>query len=402
MVLRPRAMPTFQFQRLNPAFQSDPRRILGQQLMGQGASTAPVRTPLQGLGRLSSALVGAYLQRNALEGQAQREAQATEALMGMLPENVSPQVRAAVQAAPGSFEPALMASMLQPTTTSEIVDQGDMAFVQTTTQPVIGPESTAITGLTQRRAGAAPVSMFNPETREVKLVTPASAEQKQAEAQGFRLGNPPDAPSGFSFDNEGKLQIMAGSDQAFARGEKLTKTPREEEKKFELASTAFREAQDLAKDSSGASDAGLIYKFFSALDPGGRVTDQEAMLAQTSASLGQQFAQRLRQGLKSGLLAPETRQEIVKTMQGLVSKRQESLRQLLPKLDERLKPLGFSTRDYFPFYDKIFTDLAIAGQATPSANSAVVGGETIITPGADNVDPAIANSTDADLIGGLL
>ena len=73
MVLRPRAMPTFQFQRLNPAFQSDPRRILGQQLMGQGASTAPVRTPLQGLGRLSSALVGAYLQRNALDAQAQRE-----------------------------------------------------------------------------------------------------------------------------------------------------------------------------------------------------------------------------------------------------------------------------------------------------------------------------------------
>ena len=73
MVLRPRAMPSFQFQRLNPAFQSDPRRILGQQLMGQGASTAPVRTPLQGLGRLSSALVGAYLQRNALDAQAQRE-----------------------------------------------------------------------------------------------------------------------------------------------------------------------------------------------------------------------------------------------------------------------------------------------------------------------------------------
>ena len=73
MVLRPRAMPTFQFQRLNPAFQTDPRRILGQQLMDQGASSAPVRTPLQGLGRLSSALVGAYLQRNALDAQAQRE-----------------------------------------------------------------------------------------------------------------------------------------------------------------------------------------------------------------------------------------------------------------------------------------------------------------------------------------
>jgi hypothetical protein len=146
-------MPTFQFQRLNPAFQSDPRRILGQQLMGQGASTAPVRTPLQGLGRLSSALVGAYLQRNALEGQAQREAQATEALMGALPENVSPQIRAMVQAAPGTFEPALMSALLQPTTTSRLVDQGDMAFVQnTTTTPLTGAQSTTISSPVQRRA----------------------------------------------------------------------------------------------------------------------------------------------------------------------------------------------------------------------------------------------------------
>jgi hypothetical protein len=62
-----------QFQQLNQAYQSDPRRILGQALMGQGASSAPVRTPLQGLGRLSSALVGAYLQRKAGDAQTARE-----------------------------------------------------------------------------------------------------------------------------------------------------------------------------------------------------------------------------------------------------------------------------------------------------------------------------------------
>ena len=153
MALRPRAMPTFGFQRLNPAYQSDPRRIMGQALAQQGASSAPVRTPLQGLGRLSSALVGAYLQRNALEGQAQREAQATEALMGALPENVSPQIRAMVQAAPGTFEPALMSALLQPTTQSSLVDQGDMTFVQNrTTTPLTGAQSTTISSPVQRRA----------------------------------------------------------------------------------------------------------------------------------------------------------------------------------------------------------------------------------------------------------
>ena len=65
--------PSFRYKQLNPAYQSDPRRILGQQLMQQGSSSAPVRTPLQGLGRLSSALVGAYLQKGAIDRQVARE-----------------------------------------------------------------------------------------------------------------------------------------------------------------------------------------------------------------------------------------------------------------------------------------------------------------------------------------
>mgnify|MGYP000371282459 CR=1 FL=1 len=65
--------PSFRYKALNPAYQSDPRRILGQSLMTQGSSSAPVRTPLQGLGRLSSALVGAYLQKGAVDRQVARE-----------------------------------------------------------------------------------------------------------------------------------------------------------------------------------------------------------------------------------------------------------------------------------------------------------------------------------------
>ena len=65
--------PSFRYKALNPAYQSDPRRILGQQLMQQGSSSAPVATPLQGLGRLSSALVGAYLQKGSMDRQVARE-----------------------------------------------------------------------------------------------------------------------------------------------------------------------------------------------------------------------------------------------------------------------------------------------------------------------------------------
>ena len=79
MAITPRSMmglpnsPSFRYKALNPAYQSDPRRILGQQLIQQGSSSAPVQTPLQGLGRLSSALVGAYLQKGAIDRQVARE-----------------------------------------------------------------------------------------------------------------------------------------------------------------------------------------------------------------------------------------------------------------------------------------------------------------------------------------
>ena len=76
--------PSMQYQQLNQAYQSDPRRILGQTLMGQGASSAPVRTPLQGLGRLSSALVGAYLQRKAGDAQVARETEYSSQLANAL------------------------------------------------------------------------------------------------------------------------------------------------------------------------------------------------------------------------------------------------------------------------------------------------------------------------------
>ena len=59
--------PSFQFQDLNRAFQLDPRNTLASALMQQGARGTPIRTPLEGIGRLSQSLVGAMLQKRALD-----------------------------------------------------------------------------------------------------------------------------------------------------------------------------------------------------------------------------------------------------------------------------------------------------------------------------------------------
>jgi hypothetical protein len=125
MALNPRQMlglgntrPSMQYQQLNQAFQSDPRRILGQTLMGQGASSAPVRTPLQGLGRLSSALIGAYLQRRAGDAQVERESeysnQLATALTG-LGDNI-PSAITTLGRVPGMEIPALTAAANYQTT----------------------------------------------------------------------------------------------------------------------------------------------------------------------------------------------------------------------------------------------------------------------------------------------
>ena len=150
-LMQPGRRPSMQFQQLNPAFQSDPRRILGQALMGQGTSTAPVRTPLEGLGRLSSALVGAYLQRKAGDEAVSREDKARDALLASLPANASPMLTNLAQTNPGALQTAMATSAMQPTTTAFTQDiegaPGAVGYGTKSIDPLTGAESTAFSGI---------------------------------------------------------------------------------------------------------------------------------------------------------------------------------------------------------------------------------------------------------------
>ena len=154
MALNPRQMlglgntrPSMQYQQLNQAFQSDPRRMLGQTLMGQGASSAPVRTPLQGLGRLSSALVGAYLQRKAGDAQVARETEMTNQIMGMLPANATAQQRAFAAANPAAFAQIAGQAQFMPTNAAFVrpADGGGTLYGTRSTSP-FGPSSETVSG----------------------------------------------------------------------------------------------------------------------------------------------------------------------------------------------------------------------------------------------------------------
>ena len=147
----PARRPSMQFQQLNPAFQSDPRRILGQALMQQGTSAGPVRTPLQGLGRLSSALVGAYLQRKAGDAQVERETEMRNQIMGMLPDTATAQQRAFAAANPTAFSQIAGQAQFAPKTeafTQNIEGTpGAVGYGTKTIDPLTGAESTAFSGI---------------------------------------------------------------------------------------------------------------------------------------------------------------------------------------------------------------------------------------------------------------
>lgn len=160
MAIRP--FPSFRFQQLNRAYQTDPRNLLGKQLQQTGISTAPVATPLQGLGRLAQALVGAKLQRDAIDAQAKREDDFTNQITSMIPENTSPALRSFAIANPTAFSNALASNLLQPTTSSEVVDLGgNLRGVKTTQTGPFGQESTSISNLTQIKPNALTTAQKN-------------------------------------------------------------------------------------------------------------------------------------------------------------------------------------------------------------------------------------------------
>ena len=183
--------PSMQYQQLNQTYQSDPRRILGQTLMGQGASSAPVRTPLEGLGRLSSALVGAYLQRKAGDEAVSREDKARDALLASLPANASPMLRGMVESNPSGLQTAMASSALQPVTTAftESIEgaPGAVGYGTKTTNQLTGAESTAFSGIYKPTKAAKQdfVTLTKADGTEPKTLPLGDAQIETLLGQGY-------------------------------------------------------------------------------------------------------------------------------------------------------------------------------------------------------------------------
>lgn len=120
------AGPSFRFQDLNKAYQLDPRNTLANTLMQQGARGGSLRTPLEGIGRLSQSLVAAMLQKRGLdrlEGQeTTRQENLQTALQNLNLEN-NPALAALAQIDPLS---ALTAGVQQEAAMQQIGARADL------------------------------------------------------------------------------------------------------------------------------------------------------------------------------------------------------------------------------------------------------------------------------------
>jgi hypothetical protein len=100
------------------AYQDDPRRLMAQQLIQQGSSTAPVQSPLEGIARALTAGVGGYFGGQAKREMMEREAAQSEAMMKALGgaqakefERPSPDFVGPMQGSPGGMQGVIEAGM---------------------------------------------------------------------------------------------------------------------------------------------------------------------------------------------------------------------------------------------------------------------------------------------------
>jgi len=378
MALNPRQMlglgnarPSMRYQQLNQSFQSDPRRILGQALMGQGASAAPVRTPLQGLGRLSSALIGAYLQRRAGDAQVERETAMTNQIMGMLPEDATAGQRAFAAANPVAFAQLAGQAAFAPTSQAftSSVDGGGTIYGTRTTGP-FGQKSETVSGF------AAPPKPSKPDV--FNFVNPS---------------DPSDVQSILSTDPQLLTKAQSLIDQGYIErqgaGTSVSVNPsiniaNEQEKTFATkdAESAVETISELRKQVAGESDLITRLNIADRLLEAGTETGPVTNLTMPIRNLGRQlgflndeqirdlnnqqvltaafnyiiprmrvagsgatsdFEARLFTSATANMAnTPEANKALVKSMQALVSRRAELLKAMETYAKENNSLIGFA------------------------------------------------------------
>ena len=247
--------------------------------------------------------------------------------------------------------------------------------------------------------------MFNRKTREVIPVIPGSAAQTEAFKLGFEMGNLPTADTGFMFNDQGKQVIRPRGSAALKQAENFTKPIIKDLAKYKIQINALKNGATSANQQNAAGDAGLIFQFFTALDPGSRVTDGEVQLAKASQGYGEQFKNEIARVWKSEgqLLGDTMRKQIVTIMRNLAENNKSTVNLSLGSITPRVEALGFKPNEIVP--DLNFLDFNLEqyyyGQPNEKKDEAIIPGQPIYPVYGGDVDTSLTNASNEELLQGL-
>jgi len=232
-----------------------------------------------------------------------------------------------------------------------------------------------------------------------------SAELIAATENGkFIIGNAPPPGPGYAWGPNNTLIVKKSGSEAFKRLSEYAKPVAENMNKYAASKSAYDQGASLFVQGTGSADVGLIYKFFGALEPTGKVTEGEATMTKLAASYGQQLSAKLKNAFKTGMFLPETRKELVNVMRNIIVVQQKDLKSIFSQdsFKDRFNELGITFKQHFPTYDITFEPISDLPTLSNSNNSNVGGDINIGNEGTGNqISTVIKNSKTNDLINSL-
>jgi hypothetical protein len=295
------------------AYNNDPRMAMAQGLMQQGASTAPVRSPLEGLARALTAGVGGLQARQTTKGYQQQDDQYRQGLaealkggdvIGALQNSNQPQLQQMAleakirQAMDPAKDPLLQ--VYDPNTKTMVYKPQSQSAGQQAAAPELPKAPTTRQVGDPNRPGVLLDQEFDPNAPGGwKTVGSRLPEPKQG-PETWRVVSGPDGKPTHLESSLGNQKALPGHESG--GGFKQENTLRDE---YNTLTKDFRTVQDaynkLTQTSdTGAGDMSLLYSYVKLLDPGSVVRESEFATAAASGSYGERI-----QGLVQRVLTGE-------------------------------------------------------------------------------------------------
>lgn len=296
------------------AYQQDPGMAYGQALMQQGASTAPVRSPLEGLARALTAGVGGFTQSKVRD---KYDAQNDSYRKGLAAALQGGDVLGALQS---SQDPQLQQLGLQTALTLEEKKAGSkiqLANDLAAKGLVMGPNGqvTKMQGFGEAMGGIKndeTMASIPGEVAKGNAMIPVKVGEQQALIPG-EVNKATQVAQATAPIEAAKAKDVYASTQGvqnkFSNTDKLRDDFRNDAnvKNYQTVVPIYKSMVDAAKTNSRAADLNLVYGMAKIFDPTSVVREGEQVLVQNTAALPDQLIGMINRLNGGQALQPDTR-----------------------------------------------------------------------------------------------